>query len=150
MLEDWDPYHMWMAMYTRYIEPGDDFYFYCYDCVYYNNVGSAGLTAGVGYSVLVAHLDPFTSDQPIPISPANITTTPANLTITGENSTVSDAWVNDPSNSQAVATYVFNNYCVSGIQVQKRRVNAATYAPTMFDRFLRNTGTEHILSVWAV
>lgn len=35
MLEDWDPYHMWMVMYTRYEEPGDDFYFYCYDCLYY-------------------------------------------------------------------------------------------------------------------
>jgi hypothetical protein len=43
MLEDWDPYHMWMEMYTKYVEPGENFYFYCSDCVYYNNIGKSEL-----------------------------------------------------------------------------------------------------------
>jgi hypothetical protein len=133
MLEEWDPYHMWMAMYTRYVEPGDDFYFYCYDCVYYNNVGRSGLPSGQGYSVIVAWLNPFTdagSTHPI--------VSLANSTITGENSTLVDNWTNDPSSSLAVATTVFNNYCVSGIHVQKRGVGENAFAPTMFNRFVED------------
>ena len=72
MLEDWDPYHMWSAMYTRFVEPGDDFYFYCFDCIYYNNVGRNDLQSG-GYLVLVGWLNPFTNAEKIPpiISLAN-------------------------------------------------------------------------------
>ncbi len=64
MLEDWDPYHMWSAMYTRFVEPGDNFYFYCFDCIYYNNVGRNDLQSG-GYSVLVGWLNPFTDAEKI-------------------------------------------------------------------------------------
>ena len=93
MLEDWDPYHLWLATYNRYLE--DDSYFYCFDCVYYKNIGNNGLKNGLGYSVLVAYLNPLTDSsdvEPIPVSLAN-------LTITGEDSTVSNTWVNDPSSS---------------------------------------------------
>lgn len=143
MLEDCDFYHMWMVIYTEYQLPGDDFCFYCYDCVYYANIGS-NLSARTSMSVIVAWLSPFTDAESIPLIISL-----ANSTITGENSTLIDTWPNDPSGAQAVAESVFNNYCISGIHVQKRHVGKNAWDPSMFNRFLADAATEHTVNVWA-
>lgn len=120
MLEDWDPYHLWMVMYTKYEEPGEDFYFYCYDCIYYNNIGYSDIKNGNGYSVLVAYLSPFVNLTQQEIITNTTEASVYNSTITGANSTLMSTLINNDDDSDELATSVFNNYCVSGVHIQKR------------------------------
>ena len=32
MIEDWDPYTLWLTQVSGGISPGDEFYYYCYNC----------------------------------------------------------------------------------------------------------------------
>lgn len=58
--------------------------------------------------------------------------------------------IDNDDDSDKLATSVFNNYCVSGIHIQKKTVKESAYAPTMFDRFEADFGSEHTVSIWAV
>jgi len=36
LVEDWDPYNLWLVSITDgNKDPGDEYYFYCYNCIYY-------------------------------------------------------------------------------------------------------------------
>ena len=62
MLEDWNPYRRWLTMASITSDPGEDYYFLCYECFSFMHVALNPKKEDekAGYNILVASLDLIT------------------------------------------------------------------------------------------
>lgn len=136
MIERWDPYSFWFTVTTASISSPDQYYYVCYQCDGFTQLGKIAKTSignSYGYNILVASV-PFLSS--------------ANNTIL-DNSDMIMQYSNDNRPAQVIADEIFQNYCVKGVLVVKRLVDASWNTVNNAFPYAAYAGTYYTVILWA-
>ena len=117
LLEDWDPYTLWMTIASGGVEAGEEFYYSCYNCTVYTAVNPNELKKE-GYNIMVLWIEPQYAVM-------------ANTTIT-EDYEMIQGYANSPTSAQEIVTEIFENYCVFGVMTTKRLIGEHAVGPVFW------------------